>query len=122
MPISKEEIIKEWEKHEEKPWYCSKCDTFLSIKDFPECDGTDEFLLSQKKHELVPAGKPVTFEQFSEIMSRWFAGTEKVDKDKFIKLEEQKLTPGDLSFSKDDIPDNLEEVLLEKGGRTFTYL
>lgn len=75
MGLSEEELKREWAYFEDGiMWHCPQCDTILSVVEYPKCDGQDPMLPVEeyKPHVAVKATEPITFNQFCEIMNRWF--------------------------------------------------
>lgn len=118
MTISKDDIEAEWEMWgPDKPWHCTQCDSLLSIKDVPECDGTDPFIPESewKKHIAEKATGPLSFEQFSEIMIRWWKRVEPTpDKAKYLQYKEPELTTSSEKFKELKISKELKEILEEQ--------
>lgn len=80
MKLSEEELKEEWKNlGEQKVWYCEQCDAILSMETFPECSGKDPYLPVEEHtpHATIKAEKEMTFEQFCQVMNRWFEPAKK---------------------------------------------
>lgn len=118
MPKTKTEIKEEWDLWgSEKPWYCPQCDSLLSIKDNPECDGTDPFIPETEwnKHPCEKASDSISFEKFAEIINRWFENVETAsDKTKYLQYEEEELKVAPASFKEVKLTKELKKILEEQ--------
>lgn len=71
MRLTEEDVELEWAVWgDQKPWYCPVCKTFLAADFYTECDGSDPMIPKSewKKHALVQATPPVTFEEFTKAL------------------------------------------------------
>lgn len=57
-----------------KPWQCSKCRNLLASGIYESCNGMDEYMPKDEwaPHDVESASVPLTFEQFSLIVQKWF--------------------------------------------------